>query len=673
MKFENQNGVLVCYRSGEKLEIRGWGADSLRVRATMQNDFTGKDWALTEKVGAGSPEVTIGEEDFWVGDGSISKQPTATIKNGRIKAVVNFAGVISFFRDEKLILREYFRSYGGTISKESRCLKVVNREWKGIIGGSEYSLNLKFESNNDEKIFGMGQYQQECMELKGCVLELAQRNSQISVPFAVSSLGYGFLWNNPAVGRVSFGKNYTEWIARATKEMDYWITVADTPKKILENYTGATGRADMFPEDLMGLWQCKLRYRTQDEVLEVARKYKAEGIKIDQIVIDFFHWTVQGDWKFDKTYWPDPKAMVDELHSMGIKVIVSVWPSVDRKSENFYPMMEKGLLIKTERGAAQTYDYQGDCVEIDPFNPETRKYVWEVCKKNYYDFGIDAFWLDNSEPDYGVYDFENYRYCDGPALALSNMYPQMYSRVFYDEMIKEGKPVVNLLRCAWAGSQKYGNVVWSGDVPSTFEAFRDQIQCGLNMGLAGIPWWTTDIGGFMTDDVNDPDFRQLLIRWYQFAVYSAILRMHGDRGPYNIPPLDTRDWGGGYLHTGQPNELWSYGEDNYAIMKKYYDIRIGMHDYIKSLFEEAHTNGSPLIRPMFYEFPDDKKCWELQDQYMFGAKYLVAPVLHLNEFKREVYLPLGTWKLTSTGEIFEGGKTVSVDAPIDYMPVFEKN
>ena len=672
MIFENRNGALVALRSGEKLEIRPWGEDSLRVRATMQGDFTGKDFALTEEYKKTDAKIDIYEEDFWVGDGSIAKQPIASITNGKIKAVVNFAGVITFYKDDKLILREYYRSYGGTLSKESRCLKTVNREWKGIIGGSEYSLNLKFESNRGEKIFGMGQYQQECMELKGCVLELAQRNSQISVPFAVSSLGYGFLWNNPAVGRVSFGKNYTEWIARATKDMDYWITAADTPKKILENYTAVTGRADMFPEDLMGLWQCKLRYRTQEEVLSVARKYKEEGIKIDQIVIDFFHWTVQGDWKFDKTYWPDPKAMVDELHSMGIKVIVSVWPSVDRKSENFYPMMEKGLLIKTERGAAQTYDYQGDCVEIDPFNPETRKYVWDVCKKNYYDYGIDAFWLDNSEPDYGVYDFENYRYCDGPALELSNMYPQMYSRVFYDEMSKLGKPVVNLLRCAWAGSQKYGNVVWSGDVPSTFEAFRDQLQCGLNMGLAGIPWWTTDIGGFMTDDVNDPDFRQLLIRWYQFAVYSAVLRMHGDRGPYNIPPLDTRDWGGGYLHTGQPNELWSYGEDNYAIMKKYYDIRIEMHDYIKSLYEEAHTNGSPLIRAMFYEFPDDAKCWELQDQYMFGAKYLVAPVMYLNEFKRDVYLPSGKWKLTSTGETYEGGKTVTVDAPIDYMPVFER-
>ena len=659
MKFTTDGSALLFHHQGEMVRIEPWGQDSLRVRATMQPALSGQDWALTEAPERTEPVVIIGGQ--------------ASITNGRIKAEVNHAGVISFYRDDALILREYFRAYDGTISRESRCLKIFNREWKGVTGGSEYSLNVKFESNRGEKIFGMGQYQQDCMDLKGCVLELAQRNSQISVPFAVSSLGYGFLWNNPAVGRVTFGKNYTEWIAQSTREMDYWITGAGTPKAILENYTAVTGRAGTFPEDLMGLWQCKLRYRTQDEVLEVARRYQAEGIKIDQIVIDFFHWTVQGDWKFDKTYWPDPKAMVDELHAMGIKVIVSVWPSVDRRSENFGPMLERGLLMRTERGALQTYDYQGDCVEIDAFNPEARKYVWEVCKRNYYDLGIDAFWLDNSEPDLGVYDFDHYRYYAGPALSVSNLYPQMLSRAFYDEMCKlQDAPVVNLLRCGWAGSQKYGNVIWSGDVPSTFEAFADQVQCGLNMGLAGISWWTTDIGGFMTDDVNDPDFRQLLIRWYQFAVYSPVLRMHGDRGPYNIPSLDDRDWGGGYLHTGQPNELWSYGEENYAIMRKYYELRVEMHNYIKSLYAEASENGSPLLRAMFYEFPEDPQCWELQDQYMFGAKYLAAPILRLNQFSRDVYLPAGSWKLTSTGEVFQGGQTVAVDAPIDYMPVFER-
>lgn len=391
MRFQTKNGVLIAQANGETLRIEPWGKDSLRVRATMLPEFSGKDWALTEVPEKTEAKAEQFEVDHLEIDGSMGKRTSASITNGKIRAVVNFAGVITFYKEEQEILREYHRCYDGTISKESRCLKTVNREWKGVIGGSEYSLNLKFESNDEEKIFGMGQYQQKYMDLKGCTLELAQRNSQISVPFAVSSLGYGMLWNNPAVGQVTFGKNYTEWTARSTKDMDYWLTAADTPKEILENYTAVTGRAPKFPEDRMGLWQCKLRYRTQEEVLEVARRYQKEGIKIDQIVIDFFHWTVQGDWKFDEKYWPDPKAMVDELHSMGIKVIVSVWPSVDRKSENFWPMLDRGLLIKTERGALQTYDFQGDCVEIDVFNPETRKYVWEVCKKNYYDFGIDAF------------------------------------------------------------------------------------------------------------------------------------------------------------------------------------------------------------------------------------------------------------------------------------------
>lgn len=673
MAFTAEGNALILHRNGETLRIEPWGKDSLRVRATMLPEIQKENWALTEPVRKTGGNVSIGVEEIPDGDGTVHREPQGIVQNGRIKAVVNFAGVISFYRNDRLILREDYRSYGGTISRESRCLKTVNREWKGIIGGTGYSLKVRYESRDGEKLYGMGQYQQPYLDLKGSILELCQRNSQITVPFLVSNLGYGMLWNNPAVGSVTFGKNRTEWIARSTRQMDLWITAAGTPKKILESYTAVTGRAPMFPEDRMGLWQCKLRYRTQEEVLTVARQYRDAGIHIDQIVIDFFHWTVQGDWKFDPIYWPDPKAMVDELHSMGIKVIVSVWPSVDRKSENFYPMTERGLLMRTERGAAQTYDYQGDCVEIDPFNPETRAYVWQKCKEHYYDLGIDAFWLDNSEPDLGVYDFENYRYYIGPALECSNLYPQMYSRAFYDNMKDLGKGVpVNLLRCGWAGSQKYGNVIWSGDVPSTFEAFRDQVQCGLNMGLAGIPWWTTDVGGFMTDNVFDPDFRQLLIRWYQFAVYSAVLRMHGDRGPYTIPPLDDRDWGGGYLHTGQPNELWSYGEGNYTIMKKYYDLRISLHDYIRSLYAEASENGSPLIRTLFYEFPRDQKCWEIEDQYMFGSRYLVAPIFHLNCFERRVYLPRGKWKLTLDGTVYDGGRTVTVPAPIDYMPVFER-
>ena len=669
MRFQTKNGVLIAQANGETLRIEPWGKDSLRVRATMLPGFSGKDWALTEV-----PEKTEAKaEQFAVDhleiDGSMGKRTSASITNGKICAVVNFAGVITFYKEDQEILREYHRCYDGTISKESRCLKTVNREWKGVIGGSEYSLNLKFESNDEEKIFGMGQYQQKYMDLKGCTLELAQRNSQISVPFAVSSLGYGMLWNNPAVGQVTFGKNYTEWTARSTKDMDYWLTAADTPKEILENYTAVTGRAPKFPEDRMGLWQCKLRYRTQEEVLEVARRYQKEGIKIDQIVIDFFHWTVQGDWKFDEKYWPDPKAMVDELHSMGIKVIVSVWPSVDRKSENFWPMLDRGLLIKTERGALQTYDFQGDCVEIDVFNPETRKYVWEVCKKNYYDFGIDAFWLDNSEPDFGVYDFDHYRYIDGPALSCSNIYPQLYSRVFYDGMKAEGEEnIVNLLRCAWAGSQKYGNVVWSGDVPSTFEAFYDQLQAGLNMGLAGIPWWTTDIGGFHGGVTEDPDFQELLVRWFQFGTFCPVMRIHGNRGPREEIINKAGEVREG---TGADNEVWSFGEKNYEILTKFIGVREKMRDYTRSLMAEAHEKGTPVMRTMFYEFPEDAACWDISDAYMFGSDILVAPIVRAKATSRTVYLPAGaSWTLANTGDVYEGGKAYEIEAPIETLPIF---
>lgn len=539
MIFTSENNKLIICHLTERICIEPWGQNSLRVRATQYTKFTGRDWALSEPLPQDEKKAEI----------TIDGNQSAIIQNGRISARVNGSGVITFYKDDKQFLREYYRNYNGTESLESRCLKIIGRDYKPIIGG-DYALTVRFESNDGEKLFGMGQYQQPYLDLKGCVLELAQRNSQITIPFAVSSVGYGFLWNHPGIGKASFGKNYTEWHAAATKEMDYWITAGDTPSQILEQYTAVTGRAPAMPDGLLGLWQCKLRYRTQEEVLSVARKYRELGIALDVIVIDFFHWTRQGDWCFDPEYWPDPKAMCDELHAMGTKVMVSVWPSVDKKSKNFEELFEKGLLIRTERGCIQTYDFQGDCLEIDVTNPEARKFLWEKCKKNYYDYGIDMFWLDNAEPDYAVYDYDNYRYALGCALEVSNIYPQLYAKTFCDGITALGrqKEMIHLIRSGWAGSQKYASLIWSGDIPSTFESLQDQLSAGLNIGLAGIPWWTTDIGGFMTDDVAAPEFRELLLRWFEFAVFSPILRMHGDRGPHDIPPLSDKEYGGGSLY-----------------------------------------------------------------------------------------------------------------------------
>ncbi|MFD2877153.1 TIM-barrel domain-containing protein [Paenibacillus rhizoplanae] len=202
-------------------------------------------------------------------------------------------------------------------------------------------MKLRLEADPLEKLYGMGQYQHSFLNLKGCSLELTHRNSQISIPFVLSSAGYGFLWHNPAIGQAHFSLNVTEWTAPSTKQLDYWITAGDSPAEIEEAYAKATGTVPMMPDYGMGFWQCKLRYRTQEELLEVAREHKRRGLPIDVIVIDFFHWTNQGDWRFDPEYWPDPEAMVQELQALGIELMVSVWPTVQTESENYKEMLEK--------------------------------------------------------------------------------------------------------------------------------------------------------------------------------------------------------------------------------------------------------------------------------------------------------------------------------------------
>lgn len=641
----------LCMRLSEELvEIEAWGKNALRVRATRNTGFSeakkGIDHVAPENV-----RICIDE-----GKGSI--------QNGKITCEVTLNGLLTFYRDGTEILREYYRS-SRMRDKTSYCICLEVNARQYAPRGEDYAITALFESDPRERIYGMGQYQQPDMDLKGCVLELAQRNSQISVPFYVSSLGYGFLWNHPGVGKVMFGKNYTEWKADASDELDYWIVAEDTPKKILESFTEVSGRSPAFPDNALGLWQCKLRYQTQDEVLEVAREYHRRGIKPDVIVIDFFHWTEQGEWKFDPACFPDPKAMMEELRALGMRCMVSIWPTVSRKSENYAEMKEKDLLIRCDHGLGYTFDWMGPCTIYDATNPEARAYLWEKVKQNYGQYGIDMFWLDEAEPEFQPYDFEHYRYHAGRTLKAAGYYPTDHAKCFWEGQTQGGQTdVVNLIRCAWVGSQKYGAVVWSGDVESSFRSFRDQLSAGLHMGLAGHAWWTTDIGGFRGGNVEDPAFRELLVRWYQFAVFSPVLRMHGDRQPKARIP--------GKVASGAGNELWSYGEEVYKILRKYVDVREELKPYLASLYREASENGSPLMRTMFYEFPEDEKCWELGDQYMFGAKYLVAPVMELGARSRTVYLPAGEWKNFCTGEVMSGGRTVTVDAPLDEIPVFEK-
>ncbi|MDR0641452.1 MAG: family 31 glucosidase [Treponema sp.] len=617
------------------------------------------DWALLPPRPC-EPVITINDEE-------------ASIRNGKIELRINRFGQIIVFNEKgELLLEEYVRNTRDIKGRNCSALMIDGREFKPK-GSDDYALKVRFECRNpSEKIYGLGQYQQPFLNLKGLDLELAQRNSQASVPFALSSLGYGFLWNNPAVGRVCFGRNITTWEAYSTKYMDYWITAGDTPAEIDEAYARATGTVPMLPDYGTGFWQCKLRYQTQDEILEVAREYKKRGLPVSVIVVDFFHWTCQGDWKFDPQYWPDPEAMTRELKSMGIELMVSIWPTVDRRSENYTEMLEKGYLIRSERGSRTDMDFAGNVTFYDATNAGARDYVWEKVKKNYYNKGIKTFWLDVAEPEYQVYDFDNYRYYAGSNLTIGNIYPCMYARTFFDGMKKEGQTeIINLIRCAWAGAQRYGALVWSGDIHSGFESFRNQFAAGLNMGIAGIPWWTTDIGGFHGADIGDPAFHELLIRWFQWGCFCPIMRLHGDRSPHK-PPLGTT--GGGMIGSGAENEVWSFTGEVYKICEKYLFLREKLRPYIKEQMRAAHEKGTPVIRPLFYDFPGDGQAWETEDEYMFGPDYLVAPILYQGKTGRQVYLPAGThWTDCWSGKQYDGGITINAPAPLDTIPIYSRN
>lgn len=660
MGFFKKDGSRIIFTfDNEKLWAEPWGRDSIRIRAAKTAEMPKESWALTEPVKKEGAEIKISEQG-------------AQLCWGKIQLYITKAGKLSFYNEKgKLLLEEYVRNRKEISDSKCSALCIDAREFRPILGG-DYSLTMRFEADRKEKLYGMGQYQQPFLDLKGCELELAHRNSQASIPFVISSLGYGFLWNNPAVGRVSFGKNITLWHAESTKILDYWITAGETPAQLVENYTSVTGRVPMMPEYGMGFWQCKLRYQTQEEVLEVAREYKRRNLPISVIVIDFYHWPLEGDWRFDPEYWPNPEKMVRELKDMGIQLMVSVWPTVAHTSENYKAMQERGLLIHVERGYPSALYNVDNTMHMDVTNPETREYVWEIIKKNYYEKGIHIFWLDEAEPEYSVYDFDNYRYYLGTNLQIGNLYPRYYAEMFYRGMEKEGqKNIVNLIRCAWAGSQKFGALVWSGDIHSSFESMRNQFTAGLSMGLCGIPWWTTDIGGFHGGNPSDPAFQELFVRWFEYGTFCPVMRLHGDREPHKQPMSDKN---GGRYASGADNEVWSYGEEVYVICKKYLFLREAMKEYIKKAMKQAHESGTPVIRTLFYGFPEDRESWEIEDEYLFGDEILVAPILSAETFQREVYLPgKDVWYDLWEGTEYAGGTRITAAAPLERIPLFSRN
>ncbi len=638
--FSSVDGMLVWRTHNEILWLQPWGRDSLRVRCTQLASMQETAWALLDPPAAAAA-ITIGEHQ-------------AVIRNGAIMAEVTSSGVVTVRK-----------TAGGDVLLQEPAPRFYDRPARHFtsVQGDLWRIEARFEAADGERFYGLGQHKHGFLDQKGCVIALEQRNTEVSIPFLLSSRGYGFLWNNPAIGRVELGRNGTLWVAEASRQLDYWVTTAADYAGILENYTAATGRAPMLPEFASGFWQCKLRYHTQDELLKVARAYKERGLPLSVIVIDYFHWPQFGDWRFNPVEWPDPAGMVRELDAMGVKVMVSVWPSVHRTSVNYAEMSQRGLLVRSERGlAVQSPFSDADkmlLTQYDATNPEARRFIWEQVREGYYRHGIKVWWLDADEPEMYPIAHDNVRYALGNGLEVGCIYPMLHAQAYYEGMRAEGETdIVSLSRSAWAGSQRWGAAVWSGDIPSTFASLSAQVRAGLNIGLSGIPWWTTDIGGFMGGNIDDPVFRELIVRWFQYGAFCPLFRLHG-----------VRTDGSGAREA--PNEVWSFGEEAYAILRDLLFLRERLRPYIMEQMRLAHDRGTPPMRPLFFDFPNDAGSAVIEDEFMFGPDLLVAPVLEHGARSRAVYLPAGaSWRDAWSGDRLSGGQVVTAAAPLHRIPLY---
>ena len=440
----------------ELVRIEAWTANSLRVRTTV--NATVIDTPGSALVARTGPAPVIE-----------SHGGSARISNGHLTAEIGTDGILGFWdQGGRPLLREYVPHFASP--RQRRYIPA---------GGSLYRSEVMFASpGRDERIFGLGQHQHGLLDQKGAVIDFVQRNTEVSIPFALSSNGYGFLWNMPGVGRAEFGTNHTRWVANGAQQMDYWITAAPTPAQIVRQYVQATGLPPTMPEWATGFWQSKLRYKTQDELLATAREYKRRGLPIAVIAINYFHWTRSGEWKFDPAEWPDPSTMVHELRELGIEPMVSIWPTTSLNSENYAEMEDRGLLIGNASGMPVHLPFWDKDVPgrvfyryYDSTNPQARQYIWAKARDGYYRHGIRTFWLDATDPEMQPENPDDLRLHLGQGTEVQGVYPREHARAFFEGLRAEGEEVMLLCRSAWAGSQRYGAAVWSGDINSTFEAW----------------------------------------------------------------------------------------------------------------------------------------------------------------------------------------------------------
>ncbi|MEJ2008203.1 MAG: glycoside hydrolase family 31 protein [Acidobacteriota bacterium] len=539
-----------------------------------------------------------------------------------------------------------------------------------------FQVGATFASPAGERFFGLGQNQQGYLDHRGRVVRCwhdynAAAAPSVGVPFLVSNLGYGLIWDNPSKTTIEPGFNEeTRWISQVGNRVSFFVIAGDTTDEIYSGYRLLTGPTPLLPKGAYGYIQCKQRYRTQAEVLEVAHGYRKRNLPADFIVVDWFYYTLMGQMDFDPRYWPDPAAMNRQLHAMGFESMISVWPRFVPESRYYDFLKRKGWFEHLADGTPTNglpYDRAGS--DVDTTNPAAGRWYWDVIRDNILSKGFDALWADETEPDLppnGSY------FHIGPGARYFNVYPLLHTEALYDGYRRDfpQRRAMILARDAYLGAQRNGTFFWSSDISPTWDTLKRQIPTGLNFTASGLAHWTQDIGGWQylppehhpkhppllsADDCRDnvggfDDYPELYTRWFEYAAFLPIFRAHGSR---------------------RYNEVWSYGKQAEPILKKYLRLRYTLLPYTYSLAFQTWRTGAPYMRALFMDFPHDDRAAEQVHEYMFGPAFLVAPVYKQGHTSREVYLPAGTdWYNYWTRERLHGGQTIRAEAPIDILPLF---
>lgn len=543
-----------------------------------------------------------------------------------------------------------------------------------------FQVGASFSTSADEHYYGMGQNQESmsALDLRGRTIDCAHwydapAGETVCVPFMVSSKGYGIVWDNPSATRfVAAINGRTSFQSNVGERVSFFVITGDTPEALYSGYARVTGTTPIPPKAAFGLIQSKARYESQSEILRVANTYRQKKYPLDVMVTDWFYWTRMGQMDIDPAQFPDPDGMNKQLHDMGMKSIISIWPRFETAGRYHNELDSKGYLIKNKDGSSvDGLPFRSDRTGglLDPTNPAARKWFWEKARDNILSHGFDYPWLDETEPDLVP---DGFFYSIGSGDRYHNLFPLLHVQGVADNM-RAWKPkdrVLILSRAAYLGSQRSGALFWSSDIHPSWESLARQIPTGLNMTASGIAYWGNDIGGWQglpngTSATKAPlldpsdaretvgnfhDYPELLTRWFQYGTFLPTLRLHGDR---------------------KNADIWSFGKQAEAVMARYDALRYQLIPYIYSQAKATHDTGAPFMRALWMDFPNDPNVANLGTQYMFGPAFLVAPVTEQGQTTKDVYLPAGAdWYNYWTNEKLAGGKWVKVAAPIDQIPLF---